>query len=211
MTELQVESALRHLKRRTRSITEQIAIAHWLWNKDIGPNHDGLKASEVEEEIPRDLDFGVRTSLGHLEDAGLVEEFIPPGPEVLVIAEWMDDGDGEVVNGEVDEAAEEGIDALIEDLEPRPAKGSGETAATDGSGNPPTLRSILAHEFDLLADKVEDFLSQTDNPVDVLNRAVDAISEEEDLEVGEDYGKIAFINMPYQYRLTEEAVTLYER
>ena len=202
------ESYIHSQKGSTRSVDEQISIANAMRNHKIGPDHDGHKADDVEDELGLDLDFAVRTSLGHLEEIGLVEEFIPPGPETLVIATWRDDGDGEVVNGEVTEAAEEGLDAIADDVASS-TPSSGETAATDGSGV--TLQGTLAREFDLVPNKVEDFLRTTDRQVDILNGAVEAIEDEDDLEVGDDYGEIIFINMPYRYRLTEKAIRLYER
>lgn len=192
----------------TRSIDDQIEIAHEMWAKGIGPNHDGLKASEIEEELDVDLDFAVRTSLGHLTEADIVEEFAPPGPDTFVIATWMDDGEGDIVNGNVTESAEEGLEALEDDIETGPASSSAATA-TDGSGI--THRSVVASKFDIVPDKLEEFLRTTDRPVDVLNGSVEAIEEADEVEVGDDYGEIAFINMPYRYRLTEFAVSLYEK
>lgn len=178
-----------------------------MWDEDINPDHDGLKANDIESEFGLDLNYKVRTSLHHVEEIHIVEEFRPPGPETLVIAEWMDDGDGEVVLGRVSEAAEEGLDALASDVGSIPPEAEPPTA-TDGSGI--TLRSILASEFDLKPEKVEDYLRTTDKLVDVLNRAVEAIKDTDSVEAGDDYGKIVFINMPYRYRLTEKAILMYE-
>jgi hypothetical protein len=202
----EIEEAIRSKKRSTRSVNDQVAIAHAMWEKDVGPDHDGLKANEIESELGLSLDYGVRTSLSHVEEIDIVEEFLPPGPETLVIAEWMDDGDGEVVLGRVSEAAEEGLDALANDVESIPAETEPPTA-TDGGGI--TLRSVLASEFDLKPKKIEDYLRRTDKPVDVLNRAVEAIKDADGVEIADDYGEIVFINMPYRYRLTEKAVRMY--
>lgn len=203
-----IEIAIRYLKRITESTDDQVTISHAMWEMNIGPEHVGLKADDIEGELGLNLDYGVRTSLGHLEDVGLVEEVNPPGPDIFAIAEWMDGGDGEIVNGEVEEAAEKGIDALLDDLDPAsPADGDAATAADGGV----TLRSTIAEEFDLIPEAVEDYLTSVADPVDGLNDAVEAIEETDDLEVGDDYGKIAFIRMPYQYRLTEQAVGLYQR
>lgn len=210
MSERDVKTTIRFLKRRTMSIEEQIEIAHAMWDNDpqVGPDHAGLKTKEIEDELGLDLDYDPKTSLKHLEDVALVEEFVPPGPEILAIAEWMDSGDGEIVNGSVGEAAEEGLQALIDDLEPIPS-GSGATTAADGSG--PTIRSVVAEEFDLLPEAVEDFLDDPTDEVEVLNGAVDAIEDESGVSVGSGYGRIAFIHMPHRFRLTEAAVDLFDR
>lgn len=199
--------AIRSRKSSARSIDEQVEISHAMWENDILPEHDGIKANDIEDRLSLELEFTVRTSLSHLEEIDIVEEFIPPGPETLVIAEWMNGGEGKVVLGEVEEAAVEGLEALHSDLEPTSSE-SGAATAADGSGV--TIRSTVASEFDLVPEKVGEYLRTTDKPVKVLNRAVDAINEEEGIETSDDYGKIAFINMPYRYRLTEWAVELYE-
>ncbi|RKD87649.1 hypothetical protein ATJ93_4547 [Halopiger aswanensis] len=177
-----------------------------MWVNGIGPDHDGLKANEIEDELELDLEYTAKTSLKHLVDVNIVEEFTPSGPSTLVIASWMDGGDGDVVNGNVTEAAEEGLRALADEVSTEPSS-DGEAAATDGGG----LSTIIADEFDLVIDKVENFLRTTDRPVDVLNQAVEAIEEADGVEVGEDYGEIAFINMPHRFRLTDRAVSLYEQ
>lgn len=208
MTDRHIERYLRERKRRTRSLEEQIDIAHAMWNHSIGPTHDGLKSSEIEDELGLNLNFEAKTSLKHLEDVDLVEEFVPPGPDTLVIAPWMDNGEGDVINGEVTEAAEEGLDALVDDLKDSSA-GSGTRTAADGSGV--TTRSVVAAEFDVVPDQVEEFLKTASDPVDVLNRAVEAIEETDGVEVGDGYDEILFINQAHRFRLTEQAVGLYER
>jgi hypothetical protein len=177
-----------------------------MWDNNIGPDHEGLKRKEIEDALGLSLDHRSKTVLHHLEEIGIVEEFVS-GPPKLAIAEWMDDGDGEIVLGWVDEAAEQGLSALADEIgSPSP---DSVAATADGSGV--TLRSVVASELDLISEKVEDYLRTTSSPVDVLNQAVDAIEETDSLDKGDDYGRIAFINTPYRYRLTQMAVDLYER
>lgn len=207
MSKPDVRRRLSERQDATRSIDDQATIAHAMWDRGIGPEQEGLKADDIEDELDLDLEFKVRTSLGHLEESSIVEEFLPPGPETLVIAEWKDNGDGEIVNGEVGEAAAEGLEALAELVESSGAAGGLETAA-DGSGV--TIRSTVASKFNIVPEKVEEFLRTTDRRVEVLNDAVEAIQETEGVETTDDFGEIVFINMPYRYRLTESAVALYE-
>lgn len=88
-----------------------------------------------------------------------------------------------------------------------PDEGSPSVAA-DGAGT--TIRSEVADHFDLKPDAVEQHL-RTGDPVDKLNGAVEAIEDDDhDLETGDDYGSIIFINQAYRYRLTSHAVGLYE-
>lgn len=189
-------------KSETHSVDEQKRISHAFWHHDVGQDHEGLKANEVEDELDLDLEFAAKTSLKHLTEIGVMEEFQPSGPDVFVIAEWRDGGNGEIVNGEVEEAAEEALEALADEVE-EDWSDSGLATVADGG------RSILADEFDVVSDNLPQYLRTTDRPVEVLNDAVQLIEETEGLETSDDYGEIAFINMPYRYRLTEEAEEAY--
>lgn len=196
---------IREHKDDTRSIDEQIEISHALWDEDFGPGSDGLKRTEIEDELGLDLDYQPGTSLDHLVEIEMVEEFQRPGPDTLVIATWLEDG---VINGEVGESAVEGVEALIADMDDEmPDEGSPSVAA-DGAGT--TIRAAVADQFDLEPHAVEEHL-RTGDPVDKLNGAVEAIEDDEnDLGTGDDYGSIIFINQAYRYRLTTHAVGLYE-
>lgn len=202
-----IESYIRERTRSTKSTESIINLSHWLQANGIGPDHNGLKRTEIEDRVGEDLNYTVGTVLTHLTEIGLVEEFAPPGPSTLVIAEWLNGGDGDIVNGEVGETAREGLQALIDDLETVSDEDATSATATDGSG--PTKRGVVSGEFALVPEMAEDYLRTTDDPVDTLNDAVDAIEEADNVEVGDDYGKIAFINMPYRYRLTHTALGLY--
>ncbi|WP_115891638.1 hypothetical protein [Haloferax sp. Atlit-48N] len=194
-------------KDNARSTEEQIGIAHAMWDHDIGPQHDGLKRADVEDRLGLDLDHKPKTSLKHLVDIDIVEEFTRPGPDTYVIAEWREGNDAFIL-GEVTEAAEQGVEALIEHMhEDDPIEGDDTPAVADGSGI--TIRSAVADAFDYEPHAVEEHL-RTGDPVDKLNEAVEAIEEEEELETRSDYGEILFINQAYRYRLTQEAVQMYE-
>lgn len=194
-------------KGNTRSVHEQVQIAHTMWDHGYRTAaEDGPKRNTVEEVLDLDLEFQARTSLGHLEEIDIVEAFQKPGPNTYVIADWHPDV---FIMGDVEGAAREGLEALIEhvhddDMPP----GHGSPAVADGSGV--TLRHVVANAFDLEPDALERFLRDGD-PVDKLNRAVDVIDESEDYEPREGYGPIRFINTPYHYRLTAKAVRLYEK
>ena len=207
MSKQDVERYIYKRKRNTRSVDEQVDIAHAMWDNGIDQDHDGLKRSEIEAALGLNLSYNVDTSLSHLEDIDIDDEFIPPGPEILVIAEWMDGGEGEIVLGEVEEAAREGIDGLIDDLEPSGAQSG--AAVADGRGA--TTRSVVASEFDLIPSKLEQYLQATDKPVEVLNRAVEAIEEVDEVDLADSYGKIVFIHMPHRHRLSKKAMDLYEQ
>lgn len=209
MTHDDAEREIRTKKRSTHSVDEQVSISHGLWDNDIAPAHEGLKASDVEDRLGLDLEYEPKTSLGHLSDIDMVEEFFPPGPETLAIGDWMG-ADGEIVNGEVDDAAEEGREGLIDHIQDtdRPEEGDS-PAVADGAGL--TLRHVVADTFDLEPDAVEDHLRDASDQVTTLNDAVEAIEESEAWSTRDDYGRIRFINMAHRYRLTEKAVNLYQR
>lgn len=203
-----IERYIRERKRSTRSTGDQITIAHAMYDQSVTPDHDGVKSGDTEDELGVDLEFNADTSLGHLEDIDLVEEFRPPGPERLAIATWLDGGEGEVVNGRVGEVAQEGIEGLVADLEP-PAADGGSVGTIEIPED--TVRGVVAEEFDLRLSEVEGFLRSAADPVDTLISAAEAIEEADGVTTGDEYGTIVFINTAYRYRLTEDAIELYER
>lgn len=191
------------LKDATRSIESQITVIHWLRANGSGPLSSGLRQKEIEEELEDSLSHSVATSLSHLEGIDLVDSQ-RQRDVAYAIADWHPDT---VVNGQVDDVASAGIEALIDELEPLNPQ-SGETeVATDGSGI--SLREVVADAFDLHPQAVESHLRKGDS-VDRLNDAVEAIEDSDDHEVGDDYGEIKFRHEAYRYRLSETAQTLYE-
>lgn len=204
MRTAKLERYIRTEKRKTHSVDEQVRIALSMYKQDIGPVHDGVKRADLEDVLDLDLEYNLKTSLGHLEDIDVIEEFLPPGPSGFAISESRD----EIVNGEVDEAAEEDIENVIDHMQDEdPPSGEDTPAVADGSGV--TLRSVLAETFDLAPERVERYLRRGDQ-VDKLNSAVDAIEESSEVEQRDDYGRIVFRNAAYHYRLTEKAVEMVE-
>ena len=181
-----------------------------MYDEGIGPNHDGIKANDLEEVLDLDLEYTARTSLRHLMDVGMIEEFAPPGPSILVIAEWKGT-DGKIVNGEVGNAIDEGIAALITHIQKEDSSPSSRDDSIIADGGPTTPRIVVADRFDVMPDKIETFLRTTDERVDTLNAAVEAIEESDEVTVGNEYGKISFIHTAYRYRLTEKSIRLHER
>lgn len=205
MTNADLEQYIRAKKARTDSIDEQVTIAHAMWDADIDPDHDGVKRADLEDELGLDLEYNVGTSLGHLEEIDVVEEFLPPGPSGYAISERLDD----IVNGEADEVAETDIERLIQHIQDDdPATDDEASAVADGAGV--TMRTVVADAFDVMPEAVEQYLRKGDQ-VDKLNDAIDAIEDHDDVEAHDDYGKIVFRNAAYRYRLTEKAVDLVEQ
>ena len=203
MSKKHIERVIHTLKSTTRSIGSQITITHYLWDEGYKPNSDGVKRSTIEDEIGSSLSHSVRTCLSHLEKVGIMEKHLKR-ESVYVIAEWHPDV---FIMGQVEEAANQGITALIDDLEDYGSTKGSSAVATDGSG--PTLRQIVADHFDLHPRAVEDHLKRGD-PVDRLNEAVEAIQDSDHHETGDDYGEVEFRNPAYRYRLSETATSLYE-
>jgi hypothetical protein len=202
-----IEREIRRAKSKAHSVDEQIEIAHAMWERGIGPGHDGIKRAETEERLDIDLEFKTKTSLKHLVDTNILEEFRRPGPNTYVLADWQDEDP--FIMGEVTEVAEEAVESLIRHIRADdPSEDSDSTAIADGRGV--TLREVVAEKFDFDPSAIEDCLRSAD-PVEKLNTAVEAIEEHDDFETREDYGEIVFINAPYRYRLTERAVSLYKR
>lgn len=205
-----VEREIHNKKGKTRSVDEQVNVVMALFDADIGPEHEGIKRSELESRLDIELKFTPGTILSHLSDIGLIERISPSGPDFYVISERTD----EIVNGQVNEEVERNLEGLIAhiDEEPHFAKKSqfseeGAIAVTDGAGR--TLRSILAEKFDIMPKKVELHLRKGDS-LDKLNSAIEAIEQSESITKRDEYDKIIFRRQAYRYRLTEKAIELAE-
>jgi hypothetical protein len=207
MSKEHAEDEIRTEKGNAHSTDEQVEISHGMWDHNVGPAHDGIKRADVEDELGLNLNHKPKTSLKHLVDIDMVEEFRRPGPDTFVIAEWRDED--AFIMGEVEKAANKAIEALIDHMHnDDPIEGDDTPAVADGAG--PTIRATVADTFDYEPAAVEEQLRIGD-PLEKLNDAVQAIQEEDDLETRDDYGEIVFINQAYRYRLTPKAVRLYER
>ena len=206
MTKDHIEHVIHIINGDSHSTEDQIDITHGLWDEGVTFSEEGLKAKEIEGELGLDLDYTAKTSLRHLEDAGLVEEYREPGVEIFAIATWMDDG---IVNGSVDKAVDEGTEGLIDHMHDDDIPEEGDSAVADGAR--PTIRSVVAEQFDIVPDAVESFLRDTNDGLDRLNEAVEAIEDHDDVSTRDDYGKIIFVHRAYRYRLTREAVRLYRQ
>lgn len=205
-----LEREIQDKKGKTRSVDDQVKLVMALFDADIGPEHKGLKRSELESQLNIELKFTPGTILNHLSDIGLVQRVSPPGPDFYVISERTD----EIVNGRIDEEVNRNLEGLIAhiDEEPHFAKKSqlsegGAIAVTDGAGR--TLRSILAEEFGIMPEKIESYLRKGDS-LDKLNSAIEAIEQSESITKRDEYDKIIFRRQAYRYRLTQRAIELAE-
>ncbi|RKD85220.1 helix-turn-helix domain-containing protein [Halopiger aswanensis] len=201
-----LEAYIRDQKANTQSVADQVAVATALYEDEIGPDHDGLTRSEIAERLAFEYSSG--TVLNYLVDLDILEEFQPPGPSTYVISERRD----QIINGEVEETVDEEIERLIDHMDDRiipmdDGQPGDRVVIADGAGR--TIRSILAEEFDVPSDDVASYLRDGDQ-LTKLNRAVDAIEESEDIDKGDNYGRVIFRNAAYRYRLSEFGMSLAE-
>lgn len=209
---------IREHKNETASIDDQVVVAKAFAEVGVTPDHEGIKRTELLEELDVHIDYQLRTVLAHLVDTGLLEETAPPGPNVFAISQRIN----EVVNGQVTEEAEKTLEALIAHIDdelqsvelddeaaeltgPQASISEPSVASADGAGR--TIRSILASEFDVDPEQVVDFLRSGD-PVNRLNAAVEAVESSKEVSKSEEYGRIVFVHPAYRYRLTEQAMNL---
>jgi hypothetical protein len=202
----------------THSVDDQVRLARAFYNAEIGPDHEGVKRTDLLDTIDVDLEYSAATILEHLVDIDLLEQEAPPGPDVFAISERRD----EIVNGEVTDEAEANLDALIAHIDdelqltslsdhateqtgPQTQTGAPSVAVADGAGR--TIRSILATEFEIEPEQVTEYLRSGD-PVERLNTAVDTIESTEEVTKSEEYGQIVFVSPAYRYRLTKAALDL---
>jgi len=201
---------IRDQKANTHSVGDQVSVATALYENGIRPDHDGLTRNEIAEQLA--FEYSSRTVLNHLVDLDILQEFQPPGPSTYVISERRD----QIINGEVEETVDEEIERLIDHMVAHiddrivpmdDGQPGDRVVIADGAGR--TIRSILAEEFEVPSDDVESHLREGDR-LTKLNRAVDAIEESEDIEKGDDYGRVIFRSPAYRYRLSEFGVSLAE-
>lgn len=201
----------------TQSLDDQVALAKALYRDGIGPDHEGMKSTELREELDTDLHHRSRTVLENLVEIDVVDRVKPAGPDVFAISERTD----EIVDGRVKQEAQRNLEALVEHVddelqavevvdsttERRDLTPDGEpsVALSDGAGT--AIRSILAKEFGVAPEEVIGYLRSGD-PVDRLDAAVDAIESSEEVAKSQEYGRILFVNPAYRYRLGETAVDL---
>ncbi len=213
-----LERYIRERKADTHSIDDQVTVAKAFYKAEITPEKEGLKRTELLDTFDIDIEYTPHTVLDHLVDVGVLAQTTPPGPDVFVISERLD----EIVNGEITEEAKANIESLIAHLddelqtselagdaaernEPDITTSALSVAVADGAGR--SIRSILATAFEIEPEQVTNFLRSGD-PVNRLNTAVEAIESSEEVTKSEEYGKIVFVNPAYRYRLTEQAMDL---
>ena len=204
MSKQHAERYIRVQKQNTRSVDEQVQISHAMWESGIGPDADGVKKDDLEDELELDLNFNVETSIRHLTEIDALEGTAPSGPDFYAISESRD----EIVLGRIDEVAVDDIGSIIEHVQDNdPPREGDEVAVTDGGE--PTLRGILADEFDIIPTAVEQYLRVGDH-VEKLNAAVEAIEDSDTVAARDDYGEIIFRRGAIRYNLTEEQANRYE-
>jgi len=194
-----------------RSMDDQVSVARLLYEKDITSSEEGVTRNEIEkllDEQDVEIDHRVDTCLENLREIDVVERNKPPGPDVYVIGERID----EIINGQVEEFAEQEIESLIDHMDDEieriqtielgsdSPRSEQTMAVTDGSGH--TIRNVLSQKFGIHSDEIEDYLREGDK-IKKLNEAVQAIKSHDELTKREDYGEILFLAQPCRYRLTE--------
>ena len=201
---------IRDQKANTHSVGDQVSVATALYEDGIGPDHEGLTRNEIAEQLA--FEYSSRTVLNHLVDLDILEEFQPPGPSTYVISERRN----QIINGEVEETVEEEterlIDHMVAHMDDRivpmdDGQPGDRVVIADGAGR--TIRSILTEKFEDPSDDIESYLREGDR-LTKLNRAVDAIEESEDIDKGDDYGRVIFRSPAHRYRLSEFGVSLAE-
>lgn len=208
MTQKTWQHALHGWKGNKDSIVDMEQIVPEMYRRGVGPEHDGVTRRDVAEIFDCSLEYRAKTSLSHLKDTPLVEQDPETFEELttFVIATWRGE-DGEIVNGEINEAATEAIEALIDHMHATDRETGNTSVATDGGGI--THRSVLAETFDIHPSAIEQWLRGTNNKLSTLNTAVISLWKA-GVATHSSYGPLGFRNQAYRYRLTEEALTLIE-
>jgi len=206
MSEQTLKRYIRDKKGGKDSTDDQTVIATHLWEQGYKPTGEGIKKSELEDELNNkdiELEYTLGTSLGHLRDIDVVRRWIR-GPQILVIHE-----DQGVINGEdLEPIVLNEIDALTESMHAEEKSGGNDESAAAADGGT-TIRDAVAEVLNVEPSKVESHLRKGDVPdmMDKLTTAVEAI-DDESLDKDRDYHEVFFIHNPYRYALTAKAVDI---
>jgi len=195
-------------KSHTKTVEDLVVLARLMYDEGIVAPDEWASIKDIEKLMQENnisLDFSLRTSVEYLREIDVIERRKPPGPDIFVVGERIN----EIINGRVEEYAEEEIESLIRHMDEEieriqtirlnPDDSNEQTVAmTDGSGK--TIRQVLAQKFGVPSEDIEKYLREG-NKISKLNEAVQAIKQHDELKTGEGYGEILFLAQPHQYSL----------
>lgn len=208
MGQRHIETAVQYLTSGAHCTEDIIDVLHAMWREGIGPAHDGIGRNDLEDELGVDLEYEPKTVLDdNAVQIGLVDQD-PEDSEDLtsyIIAEWRPDDDG-IVNGEVDDAATEAIDAIIDHMHATDP-GSDTTAVADGGV---THRDVLSDAFGIDEPAAVEARLRRGDLVSNVNTAVEAIEDSDAVTTRNDYDEFSFRYEGYSYSLSNLAVELYQ-
>jgi hypothetical protein len=152
-----------------------------------------------------EFDHALGTVLSNLYDKDVLSRFTRPGPDWYVISQRRD----EVINGEFEENVESEHEALIDHIQDEdPAGQEDDTPMTADGGQ--TLREAVAQELEVVPDGLEAYLrgGESGDQRERLNNAIDAVTDHDEFEKRDSYGKILLKPAAYRYHFSALALIL---
>lgn len=188
------------------SVDDQINLAKLLYEWGVTPGQERRRAeiAELLEDHNEELDHTLRTVLDNLEEIDVVESFYPhDGNRWFPISERLD----EVVLGKFEEVVKTDQRRFIRHMDSG-HDGSDSRAAADGGVS---IRTVLAGHFDVMPENVETVLRQGDinEQRDTLNEAIWVVDQHDELENGDNYGRVVWRHMALRYQLTAWAINAF--
>lgn len=182
------------------SIDDQIGLRRFLIWCGITSRRDAISKGPIRDllkEYGVELEHTLDTVLGNLFESGFLNRYFPEqGADAILVSERIDEV---VFDTWEDKVLPTDQAALIDHI--RAMDGSSDiTAWTDGGVG--SLRRVIADEFDGIdPEKVEVHLREGPKRAQrkKLNRAIEAIEEEDSVEPRETYGKIVWRHKGYRY------------
>ncbi|WP_256392809.1 hypothetical protein [Natronoarchaeum rubrum] len=186
------------------SVDDQVALFPFLVWLELTNRDNALTVGPIREHVEEygiDLNHNVNTTLGNLHDLGLLARYYPDaGNDAIIVSERLDD----VVFESWEEVTLRDQQALIEHIHEQEEQ---LTAWADGGVVP--LRRILAVEFDVPPEEVEDHLhtGTIDEQREKLNEAINVVEAHEEVDSRDSYGRVEWLHKGYRYWVPSEVLS----
>lgn len=197
------------------SCEDQIFAGYWFLEQgvtDIAEEY--ARTSTVEDSIGHQLDHSVRDVLDNLEEIGVLRQRSPPGNGVYIRNHRTEENFFDPTNQDFIDLLTEEISRFIRDMqaqeqeEPLPTPDGGES---DDEESSETLRTVAADALDIELCRVEEALTNPDDPVDRMNRydtVLDAVKRSDAVSRNGNYDGMGWRNMALRWTLSKRAVRL---
>lgn len=210
---------------RGKCVADQVVMARWFCENRVVQSKDREKRTrEIKDALEGTLNTGVDTVVGHLEEAGIIEETGTQSGTTYIRNHRAEKNIYTPNSDSFLPLVREEITRLLLDIRDQEARVT--IAAADGGKGEATIREVAAEAVDAEPSNLE--IALTGKPITVeevpeldedrsleirdpvarmenFDVAVNAIEASEDVEKGREYEPMGWRNVANRYSLSEEA------